>query len=106
MALDLDNFLNAVPATVYVPEPDTLSEEQFEALTKEIEELRTKISAGGLASLEESRKIVIWFRSRRKRNFTVQKVKVVKEKVPRTPRGSGKRVKASDQDALSLLADL
>jgi hypothetical protein len=104
----LDSVLNS---TAVLTQPDfredTLSDLQFQNLTEEIELIRLKITSGEEATVEEARKIVIWFRARRVKNFTLQKVKVVKEKAaPRLRATAAKRVKASDMDALELLKGL
>jgi hypothetical protein len=105
----LTNLLDGplILAPVFTAE-DTLSDIQFASLTEEIEVIRAKIIAGEEASVEEARKVVIWFRARRVKNFILHKVKVVKEKAPprvKNPAGA-KRTKASDVDALTLLAGL
>jgi hypothetical protein len=108
--MDVLAALLAAPANLVItlPAEDTLSDLQFANLTQEIDLIREKIKAGEPASLEEARKVVVWFRARRVKNFTLQKVKVVKEKAaPRERKPAvAKRQKASDIDALTLLADL
>jgi hypothetical protein len=77
---------------------EALSNEQFAALTAEIEQLRSAIQRGEQVPLDEARKIVVWFRARRRKNFTVIKEKAVKAKTPAAPR---KKKSASEQQALA-----
>lgn len=95
----LQNFLNSAAQPIQAPDPMELSEEQFKELTIEIDKIREKILSGAEVTVEEARQIVIWFRARRKKNFTVQKAKAVKAEKP-------KRRAASNIDALELLNDL
>ena len=97
----LDDILNS-EAPAAEDEAETLSTEQFATLTAEIEELRIALAAGQQVSLEDSRKIVVWFRARRKKNFTV-----IKEKAPAAAKakpatkGTRKKLSAAEQQALA-----
>mgnify|MGYP006271867715 CR=1 FL=1 len=84
---------------------ETLSNEEFAALTGKIEVLRKRIEAGEQVSLEEARLIVVWFRARRKKNFTVQKEKPVKEKVAATGKRRTKKV-ISEEEQANMLKNL
>lgn len=93
----LQDFLNS-EAPVLTEDSEALSAEQFAQLTSEIESLRTEIQSGQQVSLDDARKIVVWFRARRRKNFTVMKEKPVKEKKAAAPR---KRKTAEEQQALA-----
>lgn len=94
--LTQDLLNSSVPE--FVDDAEALTPEQFAQLTSEIEVLRTRISAGEQVSLDEARKITVWFRARRKKNFTVIKEKPVKEKKVAAPR---KKKSAAEQQALA-----
>jgi hypothetical protein len=53
--------------------PETLSADEFEKLHLEMESLRAAILAGHQATISEMRQIVLYFRHRRGRLFTVAK---------------------------------
>lgn len=94
--LDLD-----APVGEIKVEEETLSIEEFAALTDQIDSIRKKIEKGEQPTLEESRLIVVWFRARRKKNFSVIKekpVKPVKEKAPKTGRTRKEKIVLSPEE--------
>lgn len=108
MSALLQNFLNTPVDSITPQDESQLSEEQFKELTAQIDEIRAKITSGQEASVEEARLIVVYFRARRGRLFTVkqEKAKKVKEKTER--KAPAKRVtkkQIADMDALELLKD-
>lgn len=85
-----------------VVEDETLSNEEFAALTGKIEILRKSIEAGEQVSLDDARLIVVWFRARRKKNFTVQKEKPVKEPKIKAASSRKKKTLSADEQAAML----
>jgi hypothetical protein len=71
------SFLEESPQDIVVTE-EVLSNEQFAQLTSEIELLRKDIISGKQIELADARKICVWFRARRRKNFTVVKTKAAK----------------------------
>lgn len=105
---DLDNLLASVPEQIAAPEVEVMSDEEFKLLTVEIDFIREKVTAKQPVSVDEARKIVVWFRARRRKNFTLKKVKEAKPAGEKKPRKAAipRRKAASDMDALKLLEDL
>lgn len=74
--MDFDKLLDARPESpikLLEAAPDTLSADEFEKLHNEMESLREKISAGHQCTVSEMRQIVLYFRHRRGKLFTVAK---------------------------------
>lgn len=99
------NFLDEKVETLTV-EDETLSNEEFAALTGKIETLRKRIETGEQISLEDARLIVVWFRARRKKNFTVQKEKPVKEPKAKTTSTRKKKTQLTEEQQAEMLKNL
>jgi hypothetical protein len=77
--MEIENFEKLLdtrpvsPIQLLETEPNSLSADEFEKLHLEMESLREKISAGHQCTVGEMRQIVLYFRHRRGRLFTVAK---------------------------------
>lgn len=92
-------------------QPHRLNEKEFAELTDEIDSFRARILAGELLEREEIRKIIVWFRARREKNFSVaesKKAKETKPKAPAKPRKTSAKLSKEEQAKLAeaLLASL
>ena len=87
---------------------DTMSDEMFKELSIEIDSFRKKVEAGEKLTADENRKLVVWFRARRGKQFTFVKPakekKVSTAKSPRAKKEPSKQL--SNEDALKLILDL
>lgn len=104
--MSLDALLDRLVAEPLAEVPvDVMPEDQFRLLTDEVNNIKTKLENGGEASVEDARKIVVWFRARRQKNFVLTKPKEPKVKAERkTPvRRTTKQPALTAEEALALL---
>lgn len=83
--MDFDKLLDARPESpikLLETTPNALSADEFEKLHLEMESLREKISAGHQCSVSEMRQIVLYFRHRRGKLFTLAKTSKKPAKAP------------------------
>ena len=113
--MDFEKLLDSRPVSglqILETEPNgpQLSAEDFELLEREISDLRSKILEGHNCTVTEMRKIVLFFRARRGKLFTVAKApksRAAAEKVAKTPvRRKAAASKLKDMDAKTLLETL
>lgn len=85
----------------------TMDKEQFQSLGTAIELLRAKVENKETITKEECRLIVVYFRERRGRAFTVKKAstakKAVKTQLPKKKEEKQKLAKMSSEELLNLL---
>ena len=113
--MDFEKLLDSRPQSglqILETEPNgpQLSAEEFELLERDISNLRNKILEGHNCTVAEMRQIVLFFRARRGKLFTVAKAKkssTAAEKVAKTPvRRKTTTSKLKDMDAKTLLETL
>jgi uncharacterized coiled-coil DUF342 family protein len=105
----LDQLLDQKPVTPLSLQTElnqwALPPEEFEKLSREIEDLRLKIQTGHQCSPEEGRKIIAYFLARRAKNFQIVKPKEKKPKEgkPKVVRKKKEAVPSDINEALKLL---
>ena len=108
--MDFDKLLDTrpeLPIKLLEAEPNSLSADEFEKLHNEMESLREKISAGHQCSVSEMRQIVLYFRHRRGKLFTVAKTSkksvAASETAGKTKKSPVRRKVSKDIDIQDLL---
>lgn len=79
-----------------------LNKEDFNKLEKEIIILRKKLGSGENVSLQEAKKITVWFRNRRGQAFKINKIREKPKKISTVKR----KKKLTEEELLKLSNDL